>query len=309
MNQNHTTQGVQHTHTPVLVNEICSYLDVVSQDIVVDGTVGQGGHALRLVTYLGDNGTFVGIDKDSQSIDRARHTLKDLHPRLYLSHADFTEMKQVLSELSLDRANKIILDLGWHIGQFRDPSRGFSFEIDGPLDMRLDHGELSPSKTAAEIIAMSTADELVRILREYGDESHARSIAQAIVQTRKRTPIRTSHQLASLIQDTVPKRPWLRTHPATKTFQALRIAVNRELERLEEFLGYIPDLLLPGGRVAIISFHSAEDRLVKNMFREYEDRGIGKRLSKKPITPSPQELHENPRARSAKLRVFEVFST
>jgi 16S rRNA (cytosine1402-N4)-methyltransferase len=292
-------------HQAVLVNEIVAWLtpEVGAGSIIVDGTVGGGGHTVALARRLGAGGRLVGLDRDPAMLDLAEQALKVDGSTLpvTLVHAAYREMRRVLDDLGIDRVQGVILDLGLSSDQLAWEGRGFSFSTDGPLDMRFDPGEPGPS--AGDLVNQMRETELADLFFQLGEERFSRRIARRIVEDRKRGPIQTTGQLAELVRRSVPGRS---RHgpidPSTRVFQALRIAVNDELGQLDATLKAIPDLLAPGGRAAIISFHSLEDRRVKWAFKSDPRLLV---LTKKPMTATARELAVNPRARSAKLRVVE----
>lgn len=280
-------------------DETVSGLHLKAGDTAVDATVGQGGHAAEIARVIGRSGTLVMIDADTASLDAARDRLSDASAHLIFLAGNFRNLKTLAAEAGITEAEGIVFDLGWHAGQLAG-GKGLSFTADEPLDMRLGSGA---ARTAADIIGNWEEDDLATLFREYGEERFAGRIARAIVKARKERAIATAAELGEIVSVAVPRRG--RTHPATRVFQALRIAVNDELAALTEGLDAALDLLAPGGRVAVISFHSLEDRIVKHAFRAAENAGRGIRVTKKPLTPSRREAGENPRARSAKLRIFE----
>jgi 16S rRNA (cytosine1402-N4)-methyltransferase len=292
-------------HQPVLVNEIVAWLapNVGARSIIVDGTAGGGGHTMALATRLGAGGRVVGLDRDPAMLDMAAKRVEiAASPALVsLVHAPYREMRRVLDELGIDRVQGVLLDLGLSSDQLAWPDRGFSFANDGPLDMRFDPAEPGPS--AADMVNQMREADLAQLFFDLGEERFSRRIARRIVEDRKARPIKTTGQLAELVRRSGAARA---RHgpidPATRVFQALRIAVNDELGQLDATLEQIPDLLAPGGRAAIISFHSLEDRRVKWAFKSNQRLVV---LTKKPVTATAQELAVNPRARSAKLRVVE----
>ncbi|GAB4403658.1 MAG: 16S rRNA (cytosine(1402)-N(4))-methyltransferase RsmH [Anaerolineales bacterium] len=302
----------QPAHTPVLLNEAVEALAIRPFGWYVDCTVGLGGHSQAILEASQPDGRLLGLDADARSLELARQRLAAFGDRAVLVHANFRDLERVARDHGVDTANGIVMDLGLSSWQLADSARGFSFHDVGGLDMRFDPSE---GASAADLVNTLPEDELAALIWRYGEEPKARPIARAIVRAR---PIATAGQLAEVIARAVGRRG--RIHPATRTFQALRIAVNRELDNLEAALPQAVRLLVPGGRLAVISFHSLEDRIVKTFFRN-ESRdcicppGIpqcicGHRatlgiVTKKPITPSPREVSANPRARSAKLRVAE----
>lgn len=292
-------------HESVLMQEVLDALSVRQGDTVVDATVGGGGHFAALLSALGEGGTIIGIDADPAAVERARGAYaldrRPERPVAHLINDNFRNLARVLERLRIGAVDKILFDLGWSGYQIAAP-RGFSFQQDEPLLMTYGEG----GETAADIVNASSEEELADILFTYGEERFARGIARSIVARRAHERILTTAQLVRAIEEGVPA--WYRRrkiHPATKTFQALRIATNDEIGALREGLAAALAALAPGGRLAVISFHSIEDRIVKNMLRDAVQAGAGERASKKPIVPSRSEIRANRRARSAKLRVFE----
>lgn len=292
-------------HQPVLVNEIVAWLTPIegASSIIVDGTAGGGGHTVALARRLGSGGRLIGLDRDPAMLALAEQAVKATGETLpvTLVHAAYSEMRRVLDELGIDRVQGVLLDLGLSSDQLAWEGRGFSFSTDGPLDMRFDPDEPGPS--AADLVNQMREADLADVFFKLGEERFSRRIARRIVEDRKARPIETTGQLADLVRRCVPGRA---RHgpidPATRVFQALRIAVNDELGQLEATLAAIPDLLTPGGRAAIISFHSLEDRPVKWAFKSSPKLTV---LTRKPVMATAQEVAVNPRARSAKLRVVE----
>lgn len=293
-------------HKPVLLKEAIDFLNCRANGIYVDGTVGSGGHARLILERSAPGGRLIGLDWDAQAIIRAKENLASFGERVTLINKNFKFLKEVLERLDISKVDGILLDLGVSAEQLEDAERGFSFQRDGPLDMRMS-SEIST--TARELVNRLSAAELKEIIWKYGEERWAGRIAQAIVHSRRHAPITTTGELARLIKKAIPVPP-RRLHPATRTFQALRLVVNEELENLEIFLEQAPEVLSPQGRIVIISFHSLEDRIVKNKFRSLAKNKKGKEgafrlLTPKPVTPSREEVLANPRARSAKLRAME----
>jgi len=303
-------------HRPVLVSEVVHLLDPRPTGIYVDGTIGLGGHTQALFASQ-PKITVVGIDLDREALSYAKKRLASFAGRLHLVHASYTDVQQQLRILGIEKVDGLLLDLGVSSLQLDSPQRGFSFRADGPLDMRMD---TSQAGTAQDIVNRFTEKELVDILFRYGEESFARQIARAIVAARKSEAIERTTQLAELVYQTIPRRfhP-RRKHPATRTFQALRIAVNDELPNLQKGLQAAFHCLAPHGVMAVISFHSLEDRIVKRFFRYQAldcicpptlpecvcDKQVeGEILTRKPIVPSGEEIENNPRARSARLRAM-----
>ena len=293
-------------HKPVLLSEVLRLLALQPGMTVLDGTLGSGGHSEAILGAIGPAGRLVGLDRDSEALARARERLKGAPGKQYLIHSNFDQISQVLSSLNIQKVNAVLLDIGVSSEQLMDPRRGFSLIKDGPLDMRMD---VSSGRPAADLVHEAEERELASIFREFGEERFARKIARAIVREREKKMIATTTELAKLIADVTPARfRFGRIHPATRVFQALRIAVNRELAALDEALPQAFDALTTGGRLAVISFHSLEDRRVKQFFVGKKQSGQGKILTKKPVQAGPEELADNPRARSAKLRVIESCS-
>lgn len=274
---------------------------------MVDGTLGGAGHARAFCERLSTSGALIGFDRDRAAVSRAHERLADCACRVYLREANFRDGAQLLEELSFTQVNKVLLDLGVSSHQLLESKRGFSFTRDEPLVMTF-AAEPSPGEvTAYDVVNAWQEDTLRDILWGFGGERHARRIAAAIATARAQTPIETARQLAEVIAEAVPKRyAQGRLHPATRTFQAIRMAVNDELGALAQALPLWRAHLAEGGRLAVISFHSGEDRIVKRDFGEAQRQGAGRVLTAKPITPSAHEQERNVRARSAKLRIFEA---
>lgn len=292
------------THITVLTTEAVEGLAITQASTVVDATLGAGGHAALILTKLGKTGTFVGIDADPEAIKNGTKHLRG-KARIELRVSNFKNIDSILNELQIDTVDAILADLGWRMEQMSGNGKGFSFLVNEPLIMT--YGDPAHyTCTARDIIHDWSEQDITNVLRGYGEERYARRIAQKIVETRVRQPIETTFDLVEVIQRAVPSF-YLhgKTHPATRTFQSLRIAVNDEFRVLEEFIAASIPRLSHGGRLAIISFHSLEDRIVKHTFRAYEQSGAGKIMTKKPIIAGNDELQRNPRSRSAKLRIFE----
>ncbi len=292
-------------HDSVLMNEVLAALAVRSSDTVVDATIGGAGHFASLLAALGEGGVIVGIDADSAAVERGRMAYaldrRPGRPIAHLVNDNFRNLMRILERLGIAPVDKILFDLGWSGYQIAS-FRGFSFKNDEPLLMMYGDG----GETAADIVNSSSETVLADILFKYGEERFARSIARSIVAARARERILTTNALvAAVIAGTPHWYQKRKIHPATKTFQALRIVVNDEIGSLQEGLAAAISMLAPGGRLAVISFHSIEDRIVKTMLRDAANTGAGSLVSKKPIIPSRAEIHANRRARSAKLRVFE----
>lgn len=284
-----------------MLKEVLQWLEPGPGKIVVDCTVGTGGHSSAILREVGPGGILIGIDKDGEVLKVANEVLSSVGKTFHLFHADYKDLGLVLEEAGVDKVDGILLDLGASSYQFSTPERGFSFLLEGPLDMRMDR---SRGITAGELLEKLTEEELARLFKELGEERWSRRIARAIKREMKRTPLKTTTQLAKLIERTVPggRR---RIHPGTRVFQALRIAVNGELGGLEGLLEAAPRYLRPGGRMVAISFQSLEDRRVKHSFLEGSRKGVYRLLTKKPVRPSEEEVEDNVRARSAKLRAVE----
>jgi 16S rRNA (cytosine1402-N4)-methyltransferase len=289
-------------HKTVLLHEAVDALELSESDIVVDATFGSGGHAKEITKFLSNKGTYIGIDADMTALDISK--LGNVSPQTHLVHDNFSNISGILKSLDIDSVDAILADLGWRMEQFADGEKGFSFMHDGPLHMTFGDPE-DYAFTAYDIVNDWDEDVIADILYGYSQERYARRIAKHIVETRREESIQTTTQLAALVEYALPRQAKKgKINPATKTFQALRIAVNDELGVLEKFIKEAFVHLNPGGRLAIISFHSIEDRIVKHSFRELKDAGLGVLNPKKPLVPSEEEQRENPRARSAKLRVI-----
>lgn len=283
-------------HRPVLRDEVLSWLAPREGSILVDGTVGAGGHAAVLASHVGTSGRVIGLDRDPEMLALAERTTRGLPVSLF--HAPYSDLGEVLDELGIEAVDGILLDLGLSSDQLGWSRRGFSFSADGPLDMRFD---ATGGVTAADLIKSLREEDLAKLFFEYGEERYSRRIARRIVEARKFEPIVTTGRLAELVRRSIPGK-WGPIDPATRVFQALRIEVNQELEHLESTLSQLPDWLRPTGRAAVISFQSLEDRRVKVAFRDEPRLTV---LTRKPVIASAEEVADNPRARSAKLRVAE----
>jgi 16S rRNA (cytosine1402-N4)-methyltransferase len=285
-----------------MLAEVLSWLRPHSSGIYVDGTVGYCGHAREILLASQPRGILVGIDRDAEAINASQRHLQTFGDRAILVKAHFMELKAILAERGIPRVNGVLLDLGVSSPQLDEPSRGFSFRSEGPLDMRMDQ---SGGRTAADIVNESSEADLADMIYRLGEERYSRRIARAIVSARRQQELTTTRQLSSVIESTVPghyRRG--RIHCATRTFQALRIAVNHELEHLEASLRDAADVLAPAARLCVISFHSLEDRIVKQTFKALASHSEFEVLTKRPQIPSGEEADRNPRARSAKLRVI-----
>jgi 16S rRNA (cytosine1402-N4)-methyltransferase len=300
------------SHQPVLYQEIIHALQPKSPGRYIDGTIGAGGHARGILEACSPDGLLLGFDLDPQALALARETLAPYGKRVFLTQASYSSLLESMKQLGWGAVDGIVIDLGVSSMQLDTPERGFSFQVDAPLDMRFNRDF---GLTAAQLVNTTPEADLANLLFKYGEEPRARKIAKMIVQAR---PLETTKQLAEIVKKAYPGHS--RIHPATRTFQAIRIAVNDELSALEQTLPRAMQALLPGGRLAVISFHSLEDRIVKDFFRkeskdqinppyekifEIERKATLKEINRKPITPSEEEIASNPRARSAKLRVAE----
>jgi 16S rRNA (cytosine1402-N4)-methyltransferase len=293
-------------HVSVLLKEAIDFLAIRRGGTYIDATLGLGGHSYELARRLGRRGRLIGVDKDRQALEIARKRLAQPPPELArdwpevtVLHSSFAEIGSRIPPVSADG---ILADLGLSSLQLSEPSRGFSFQAEGPLDMRMNqHGE----RTAEQVVNRIGEEELANVIYEFGEERRSRRIARAIVRAR---PIRTTAHLAQVISTALRPVKSERIHPATRTFQAIRIFVNRELEDLQALLASAPQVLRAGGRLVIISFHSLEDRLVKDAIRDGAKNGIYRMLTKKPVVAGEEEIDRNPRARSAKLRAAEKIS-
>ena len=305
-------------HTSVLLEETVNGLNIKPDGIYVDGTLGGGGHAYEVCTRLSNKGSFIGIDQDEAAIEAAGERLRDFGERVTIVRSNYCDMKLRLQELGIDKVDGIVLDLGVSSYQLDTAERGFSYRVDAPLDMRMDTRQ---KMTARDIVNDYSEMDLFRIIRDYGEDKFAKNIAKHIVMEREKGPIETTGQLIEIIKRAIPMK-FQKTagHPAKRTFQAIRIELNRELEVLRESLDDMIELLNKDGRICIITFHSLEDRIVKGIFKKNEDPctcpshfpvcvcgnvSKGKVITRKPILPSEEELEENSRSKSAKLRIFE----
>ncbi len=306
----------ENLHRPVLLAETVELLKPLTDGIVVDATLGLGGHSAAILANF-DKTIVVGIDQDAEAIDFAKERLEKFGERITIFQANFSDIKKVLSDAKIEKVDGILADLGVSSLQFDSETRGFSFRFDAPLDMRMNAD--SDTETAAELLETLSEFEIARIIYEYGEERFSRRIARRIIERRERgEPVKTTKELAELVERSVKRNKRDKIHPATRTFQALRIAVNRELEILEQFIRDSVDILKKDGRLAIITFHSLEDRIVKQTFQKLAGKcfcpprmpqcmcGATKEieiLTRKPIVANEAETEENPRARSGKLRV------
>ena len=305
-------------HKSVLLEETINGLNIRPDGTYVDGTLGGGGHAYEIARRLSDKGSIIGIDQDAAAVEAAGIRLKDFGEKVTIVRSNYCEMKSRLHELGIDKGDGSILDLGVSSYQLDTAERGFSYREDAPLDMRMDTRQ---TMTARDIVNDYSEMELYRVIRDYGEDKFAKNIAKHIVAARGRAAIETTGQLTQIIRESIPmKYQKMSGHPAKRTFQAIRIELNRELDVLRDSLDDMIDLLKPGGRLCIITFHSLEDRIVKSAFRKNENPctcppdfpvcvcgkvSKGKVITKKPILPSKEEQEYNSRSKSAKLRIFE----
>lgn len=305
-------------HVSVLLDETITGLNIKPDGIYVDGTLGGGGHAYEVLKRLSPKGRLIGIDQDGEALKAAGERLKEFENQVTLVRDNYCEIERVLKDLNIETVDGIVLDIGVSSYQLDNLERGFSYKSDAPLDMRMDTRQ---GLTAADVVNTYSENELFKIIKEYGEDKFAKNIAKHIVQAREQKPIETTFELNEIIKAAIPAK--MRTsggHPSKRTFQALRIECNRELEVLKESLNGMIHLLNSQGRLCIITFHSLEDRIVKSFFREMENPctcppefpvcvcgkiPYGKVISRKPILPSPEEVEINSRSKSAKLRVFE----
>jgi 16S rRNA (cytosine1402-N4)-methyltransferase len=305
-------------HKPVLVNEVMQYMRCREGGIYIDGTIGGGGHALEICRRIGGDGLLIGIDKDDQALAHAAETLKEYSGCVRLIKGDFRYMRALVNDTGVNEVDGVLLDLGVSSHQLDDAERGFSYNAEAALDMRMDKQQLL---MARDVVNTYDEKRLYEIIRDYGEERWAKRIASFIVKERQRYPIETTSQLVEVIKKAMPAAARREgPHPARRTFQAIRIEVNDELNSIKEGLIQALDCLKPGGRLCVISFHSLEDRLVKDTFRRWQNpctcppdtpvcvcgnKPVAAIVTKKPVTASPDEVASNPRARSAKLRVCE----
>ncbi len=298
-----TIEMTEIFHYPVLYREVLDLLDIKHKKIIVDCTLGLGSHALKFFETMPKNSFLVGIDKDKEALNEADKKLKLFEDRYTLIQGDFSNIDTILRNLQIAAADAIFFDLGVSMYQLRNSERGFSFAKEGPLDMRMDKDSFL---NAYDLVNNLSETELENIFRKFGEERYSKNIARKIVEKRKQTPITTTTELAGLVTKAVPLSSLKHyIHPATRIFQALRIAVNCELEALKNGLRKAIGLLNKNGRIGVISFHSLEDRIVKETFKEYSKRGVLNIINKKPVIAGDSELNENMASRSAKLRVAE----
>ena len=309
---------MEFKHQSVLLSECMESLNIRPDGIYVDGTLGGGGHSYEICRRLSDKGRLIGIDQDEAAIEAARARLGEFKDKVTIIRSNYCNMKPELTKLHITAVDGILLDLGVSSYQLDNAERGFTYREDAPLDMRMDQRQ---EMTARDIVNGYSESDLYRIIRDYGEDKFAKNIAKHIVSARSEKPLETTGELIQVIKAAIPmKVRAVGGHPAKRTFQAIRIELNRELDVLKDSLGDMIDLLDDGGRIAVITFHSLEDRIVKNIFKENEDPCIcpkefpvcvcgrkskGKVITRKPIVPSEKELLENKRSKSSKLRVFE----
>ncbi len=290
-------------HEPVMLKEVIDYLDLKPGDTIVDATIGLGGHSRCILKNITPGGRLIGIDRDQESLEMVRQTLKDFEGAYELAHSNFVDIDRVLENLKVKKVNGILFDLGLSSFQLDNPERGFSFQSEGPLDMRLDRNSYI---CAYDLLNNLNEEEISALLWNFGQERWHNRIARFLVQERQKHPIATTRELSDIVIRAVPyKYRHYRIHPATRTFQAVRIAVNRELETLEIALKKAVEFLGRSGRICVISFHSLEDRIAKLGFRQLAANGILNIITAKPLTPQAAEVRDNPSSRSAKLRVAE----
>lgn len=312
------SENINFNHKSVLLDETISALNIKPDGIYVDGTLGGGGHSFEICKQLGENGRLIGIDQDEAAIIAGSERLKDFKDKVTIVRSNYSDMKNVLHNLGLKKVDGIILDLGVSSYQLDTPERGFSYRENAPLDMRMDKRS---DITAKDIVNGYSEFDLYRIIRDYGEDKFAKNIAKHIIRVREEKLIETTDELTEAIKAAIPMKIRMKTgHPAKKTFQAIRIELNKELEVLSKSLDDMIEMLNDNGRICIITFHSLEDRIVKSSFRNNENpctcppsfpvcvcgnKSKGKVITRKPIIPSEQEINENSRSKSSKLRVFE----
>ena len=293
----------QKLHTPVMLDEILDYLNLSPGKIIVDATVGTAGHSLEILERIHPQGRLIGIDRDQESLSVASERLRNFGDACELIYGNFLDIDNILKKMNIKKIDGLLFDLGVSSFQLEDPQRGFSFQYEGPLDMRLDRTSFI---SAYDLVNNLNQGEISALLWAFGQERWHNRIARFLVQERERQPITTTLQLSNIIIRAIPYRyRHYRIHPATRTFQAVRIAVNRELETLETAIAKAIEFLNRSARICVISFHSLEDRIVKLSFRKFSSEGKIKIITPKPLTPTLAEVKNNPSSRSAKLRVAE----
>ena len=309
---------MEFNHISVLLNETIEQLNINPDGIYVDGTLGGAGHSSKIAQRLSDKGRLIGIDQDDAAIETATERLSVFGDKVTIVRSNYCEIKNVLNELGIEKVDGILLDLGVSSYQLDTAERGFSYMEDAPLDMRMDRRQ---EMTAKNIVNEYSESELFHMIRDYGEDKFAKNIAKHIVAARQVKPITTTGELTEIIRESIPMKMQVKSgHPAKRTFQAIRIELNRELDVLRDSLDGMIDILDDGGRLCIITFHSLEDRIVKTIFRKNENpctcpsdfpvcvcgkKSKGKVITRKPILPGETEMEENPRSKSAKLRIFE----
>lgn len=292
-------------HKPVMLEEVIHYLNLKPGKLIIDATIGTGGHAEEIIKRIIPGGGLIGIDRDEESLHIAQERLKSYVDHCAFVYANFADLDSVLANLGIEKADGILFDLGVSSFQLQNPARGFSFQLEGPLDMRMDRNSYI---CAYDLVNNLNEEELSALLWNFGEERWHGRIARFLVRERQKRPVTTTTELAQIVLRCIPSRyrfRHYRIHPATRTFQAIRIAVNRELEILETALNKAILILGKGSRICVISFHSLEDRIVKFAFRKAEEEGLVKIITFKPLTPTSSEISLNPASRSAKLRVAE----
>jgi 16S rRNA (cytosine1402-N4)-methyltransferase len=292
-------------HVPVMLPEVLDYLKLAPGQIIVDATLGTGGHSLEILKRITPGGRLIGIDRDVNSLDICQQRLAEFKDNISLVHANFADLDRVAANLDIEKIDGIVFDLGISSYQLQDVQRGFSFQEEGPLDMRMDK---SSYISAYDLVNNLNENEISQMLWNFGQERWHNRIAHLLVQERRNEPISTTKQLADLVTRAIPyryRKSYYRIHPATRTFQAVRIAVNRELEILESAVKKAIDILRKQARICVISFHSLEDRAIKHTFRALKADGLINIITAKPLTPAPSEIEANPSSRSSKFRVAE----
>jgi len=297
-------------HLPVLQKEAIRYLEPKSNENFIDATFGEGGHGLKILEVIKPQGKLLGIEIDPELYEITKKRLEQENPRIFerliLVNDSYLNLPKIIEEYQFRPVHGVLFDLGMSLWHIKESKRGFSFQRDEPLDMRFN--PQANRLTAFEIVNYWEKEKIEKILREYGEEKFAKKIAENIEETRRIKPIRTTFDLIKIIQESIPSavQRKLKIHPATRTFQAFRIAVNRELSTLEETLSFLPKILDKGAKIVVISFHSLEDRIVKKKFLEAKEKGLLKILTKKPVVPAKEEIILNPSSRSAKLRAAQI---